>query len=281
MIGMAELMAWAEAPARALGRFDVRTPPKTLDEMFACASERERSAQAIHDMLFGSGDGRARPLLARPGEAPDAARMLAFLAVNSTYRGPYTPGSATCLAFALAVPAGHPADEEARRRHRRARPSRARHLRVARRRGAAEEPRWKRSSTDGDRVTGVELRRGEVITAPIVLSNLDPGVTLHQAARRRARCPSDLVNALTGRRPPGRLRADALRPRRPARVRRAVRVPQPARRCRRSSAVRLGRGACSATSRTAAAACSPRTRRSARRSRASTTRASRRRASTR
>jgi phytoene dehydrogenase-like protein len=30
--------------------------------------------------------------------------MLAFLAVNSTYRGPYTPGSATCLAFALAVP---------------------------------------------------------------------------------------------------------------------------------------------------------------------------------
>ncbi|ETZ54973.1 FAD dependent oxidoreductase domain protein [Mycobacterium avium MAV_120809_2495] len=30
--------------------------------------------------------------------------MLAFLAVNSTYRGPYTPGSAACLAFALAVP---------------------------------------------------------------------------------------------------------------------------------------------------------------------------------
>ena len=30
--------------------------------------------------------------------------MLAFLAINSTYRGPYTPGSATCLAFALAVP---------------------------------------------------------------------------------------------------------------------------------------------------------------------------------
>jgi hypothetical protein len=30
--------------------------------------------------------------------------MLAFLAINSTYRGPYTPGSATCLAFLLAVP---------------------------------------------------------------------------------------------------------------------------------------------------------------------------------
>ena len=30
--------------------------------------------------------------------------MLAFLAVNSTYRGPYSPGSALCLAFALASP---------------------------------------------------------------------------------------------------------------------------------------------------------------------------------
>ena len=33
--------------------------------------------------------------------------MLAFLAINSTYRGPYTPGSATCLAFALAWLAAH------------------------------------------------------------------------------------------------------------------------------------------------------------------------------
>ena len=30
--------------------------------------------------------------------------MLSFLAVNSTFRGPYTPGSALCLAFALASP---------------------------------------------------------------------------------------------------------------------------------------------------------------------------------
>ncbi|PRC50150.1 NAD(P)/FAD-dependent oxidoreductase, partial [Mycobacterium sp. ITM-2017-0098] len=30
--------------------------------------------------------------------------MLAFLAVNTTYRGPATPGSAAALAFGLAVP---------------------------------------------------------------------------------------------------------------------------------------------------------------------------------
>src|SRR5262249_4479170 len=53
VMGMAELAAWSIGPARALGRFDVRTPPKTLDEMYACATN-EAERRAIHDVLFGS-----------------------------------------------------------------------------------------------------------------------------------------------------------------------------------------------------------------------------------
>ena len=33
---MGEVAAWTEAPARAIGRFDVRTPLKSFDEMLAC-----------------------------------------------------------------------------------------------------------------------------------------------------------------------------------------------------------------------------------------------------
>ena len=45
VLGMAEVAAWADAPARAIGRFDVRRPPRSLDEMWACASnEQERDA---------------------------------------------------------------------------------------------------------------------------------------------------------------------------------------------------------------------------------------------
>src|SRR5580698_178988 len=45
VMGMAEVAAWADAPARAIGRFDVRTPPKSLDEMWAvAANETEREA---------------------------------------------------------------------------------------------------------------------------------------------------------------------------------------------------------------------------------------------
>ena len=51
--GMAGLMAWCQAPTRALGRFDAGRPPKSIDEMYACATnEFERST--ITDLLFGS-----------------------------------------------------------------------------------------------------------------------------------------------------------------------------------------------------------------------------------
>lgn len=51
--GMAGLLAWSQAPTRALGRFEAGTLPKSFDEMYACATnEFERSA--IDDMLFGS-----------------------------------------------------------------------------------------------------------------------------------------------------------------------------------------------------------------------------------
>ncbi len=101
--GMAGLMAWCQAPTRALGRFDAAQRPNTLDEMYACATN-EFERQAISDMLFGSvTDVLDRYLPDR--EKHGALRgMLAFLAVNTTYRGPATPGSAAALAFGLAVP---------------------------------------------------------------------------------------------------------------------------------------------------------------------------------
>jgi len=103
LLGMAELTGWGQAPARALGRFEAGTTPKTLDEMYACAStEAERAT--ITEMLFGSaGDIIDRYLPDK--EKHGALRgMLAFLAVNSTFRGPYTPGSAAALAWGAAVP---------------------------------------------------------------------------------------------------------------------------------------------------------------------------------
>ncbi len=103
VMGMAEVAGWAEAPARAIGRFDVRKPPKSLDEMWASATN-ESEREAIQMAMFGSVMDVVDRYLPDPVQHAPIRSMLAFLAVNSTYRGPYTPGSALCLAFALASP---------------------------------------------------------------------------------------------------------------------------------------------------------------------------------
>jgi len=177
VLGMAEIAAWADAPARAIGRFDVRLPPKSLDDMFACARD-EGERQAIRTAMFGSVmDVVDRHLPDRRRHA-QVRSMLAFLSVNSTFRGPYSQGSALCLAFALATPTdatmskvkggiGTISDHLAGLLEQHGGELR-RHTKVA---GIA---------TEAGRVVGVRLADGETVGAPVVVSNLDPTATFTQ-----------------------------------------------------------------------------------------------------
>ena len=181
VLGMADVAAWAEAPARAIGRFDVRRPPRSLDEMWACATN-EGEREAIRTALFGSVMDVVDRFLPDRQKHAQIRSMLAFLSVNSTYRGPYTAGSALCLAFALATPGGATMSKvrggigtmsdhllsrfEAHGGELR------RHVKVA---GIA---------TSAGRVVGVTLGDGEMVTAPVVVSNLDPTATFMQLVGR-------------------------------------------------------------------------------------------------
>ncbi|OKH76822.1 dehydrogenase [Mycobacterium sp. SWH-M1] len=176
--GMAGLMAWCQAPMRALGRFDAARPPKTLDEMYACATN-EFERQAISDILFGSvSDVLDRHLPDR--EKHGALRgMLAFLAVNTTFRGPETPGSAAALAFGLAVP-----DENATliKKFRGGMGAVTDHL-LTFFTDAGGELRLRSKvaevlTADG-RVGGVRLEDGSTFTAPVVVSTLAPDLTVN------------------------------------------------------------------------------------------------------
>lgn len=175
--GMAGLMAWSMAPTRALGRFDAGTPPKTIDEMYACAqNEFERSA--ITDMLFGS----VTDVLDR--YLPDAEKhgalrgMLSFLAINTTYRGPATPGTAAALAFGLAVP-----DENAKlmKKLRGGIGALTTHLVETLVAGGGElrlRSKVEEILTTDGRVTGVRLEDGSTIAAGIVVSGVAPDLTV-------------------------------------------------------------------------------------------------------
>ncbi len=135
--GMAGLMAWSQAPARALGRFDAGQPPKTLDEMYACATnEFERSA--ITDMLFGSVSDVLDRYLPDKEKHGALRGMLAFLAVNTTYRGP--GNSWHCRGVCVRAGSAQRergADQEVAGRHRRADTASDRAVRRQRRRVAA------------------------------------------------------------------------------------------------------------------------------------------------
>ncbi len=181
VMGMAQIAAWAEAPARAIGRFDVRTPPKSLDEMWACATN-EAEREAIRTAMFGSVMDVVDRYLPDRVKHAQIRSMLSFLAVNSTYRGPYTAGSALCLAFALASPG-----DATMSKVRGGIGTMSDHLRAMFEAHGGELRRHvkvtKVDVSDG-RVRGVTLTDGDTVTAPVVVSNLDPTATFTQLLDR-------------------------------------------------------------------------------------------------
>ncbi|POX88827.1 NAD(P)/FAD-dependent oxidoreductase [Mycobacterium kansasii] len=177
--GMAGLLAWSQAPTRALGRFEAGTLPKTFDEMYACATnEFERSS--IDDMLFGSvTDVLDRYLPDREKHAALRGSMT-VLAVNTIYRGPATPGSAAALAFGLGIPDG---DFVQMKKLCGGIGALTAHLcRLLESHGGEVRLRSKVAEirVDGGRVSGVRTETGDILSAPIVVSAIAPDVTVEE-----------------------------------------------------------------------------------------------------
>jgi phytoene dehydrogenase-like protein len=176
LVGFARLVAFTRYPARVIARYEACTEPRDLEVLLAEApNDRAReqleltfrgSAMELIDRFFPD-EERHRPL----------RTQLAFAAVQSTFKGPYTPGSAFCLVYTLSpndagglmkrVRGGMGALSEALRRSIEARGGEVR-LGTPVRRILVE---------DG-RAVGVELRDGETIRTRVVVSNLDKAATL-------------------------------------------------------------------------------------------------------
>ena len=218
--GMAGLIGWSQGPSKALGRFDVRTPPKTIDEMYACAAT-EDERKAIHDVLFGTAMDAIDRFLPDRQKHAVMRGMLAFLAINSTYRGPYTPGSATCLAFALAVPDDTTAMMTKLEGGIGALCDHLLELFISNGGEVRYRAKVDRILVDDDHVSGVRMRDGSEITAPVVISNLSPDVTLVDLVGAE-HLPADLITRSGRARSSSVVRAAAFRPRRAPRVRRAL-----------------------------------------------------------
>ena len=175
MIGFVRLMAFCKYPASLMHRFTPRSIPPTLEELLARAPDEHKRRQI--ELAF---TGSAMDLVDR--FLPDVKRhrtlraLVAFAAVQSTYKGPFTPGSALCLIYTFAqneggglmrrVKGGMGSLSEALGRS------------IADKGGEVRlKSPVRRVLIESGRAVGVELRDGRCITARAVLSNLDKAAT--------------------------------------------------------------------------------------------------------
>lgn len=175
MTGFIRLMAFCKYPASVMHRFTPRSIPPTLDELLASAPDARKRRQLT--LAF---TGSAMDLIDR--FLPDQRKhrtlraLVAFAAVQSTYKGPFTPGSALCLVYTFAqneggglmrrVKGGMGSLSEALQRS------------IVDKGGEVQlKTPVRRVLIEDGRAVGVELRDGRRLTAHAVLSNLDKPAT--------------------------------------------------------------------------------------------------------
>ena len=175
MLGFVRLVRFCSYPASVMDRFTAGRAPRTLGDLLA-----EAPSEAAREQLELAFTGSAMDLIER--FFPDAEKhrtlraLLSFAAIQSTYKGPFTPGSALCLVYTLAqdgegglmrrVVGGMGSLSEALARSIEASGSEIR----------TKQP-VRRIVVEAGRVVGVELRGGECLRARAVLSNLDKPAT--------------------------------------------------------------------------------------------------------
>lgn len=194
IMGMAGLAGWAAAPTRALGRFDAAKPPRSAEDMLGLAtSEEER--RAIQEMLTASASDVLDRFIPDKEKHGALRGMMAFLACNSQYRGPEEPGSAMGFAYGFAVP-----DENASlmTKLEGGIGTLTRHLeRLFADAGGTLQLDSAVASieTDDGRVSGVVTSDGRRYDSPVVVSAIDPGITVCGLVGEAA--PGDVRQRLT------------------------------------------------------------------------------------
>jgi len=178
MLGFVRFMKFCQYPARVLDRFTARKAPRRLEDIIA---EAETPQQREHlELAFR---GSAMDIIDRffPDEVKhrELRASMAFAAVQATYKGPYTPGSGLCLVYTMAQEGSEGLMQRVKGGIGKLSESLARQIEQL-----GGEIRLKQNVTrilvEDNRVVGVELKNGEQLHAPMVISNLDKQATFNR-----------------------------------------------------------------------------------------------------
>ncbi|MBW2713460.1 MAG: NAD(P)/FAD-dependent oxidoreductase [Deltaproteobacteria bacterium] len=178
--GVAGLFEFCSIAGQFLDRFNPLSPPQYLQSLID-GSSNDQVKDVLRTCLFGSAMDVINRFFPDPERHRAIRSMMAFMAVQSTYRGPFTPGSALCLACALATPPGGQLMKRIK--------GGMGMLPEGLRRSLQEKGGEVRLKTpvkkiviENGKAVGVELQDGEKITASVVLSNLDARSTFIRLA---------------------------------------------------------------------------------------------------
>jgi phytoene dehydrogenase-like protein len=175
MLGFIRLMRFCKYPAAVMDRFTAGRLPKSMEELIEDAPNTAAREQL--ELVF---EGSAMDLIQRffpdPVKHQTFRALLSFAAIQSTYKGPYSPGSAFCLVYTMAlngsgglmrrVKGGMGSLPRALERSIIANGGEVRLKQVV-----------KRIIVEEERAVGVELGSGQELRARVVLSNLDKPAT--------------------------------------------------------------------------------------------------------
>ena len=183
LAGFAKFAKFVAYPASVMDRFNPGCTPRSLDELL-----REAPDEARREQLRLAFTGSAMDVIDRffpdPRKHHTFRSLLAFAAIQSTYKGPYTPGSALCLVYTFAqsgdsglmrrVKGGMGSLSEALARSIEA-------VGGTVRLGATVD----HVLLENGRASGVVLKGGETLRARVVLSNLDRPATFQRLVGER------------------------------------------------------------------------------------------------
>ena len=101
LMGFVRMMKFFQYPARVMNRFTARQAPHSLEDLLANAPDEARREQ-LRLAFTGSAMDVMDRFFPDKKKHMELRANLAFAAIQSTYKGPYTPGSAMCLVFTMA-----------------------------------------------------------------------------------------------------------------------------------------------------------------------------------
>ena len=180
MIGFGRFIKFCDYPAKMLDRYTARKTPQNLADMIAQAP-----TEAQREQLELAFNGSAMDIIDKffpdPIKHKELRANMAFAAVQATYKGPYSKGSAMCLIYTMAQEGSAGLMQRVKGGMGKLSESLVRQIE-----SLGGEVRIKQQVQkiiiENDTAVGVELKNGEQLFAKTIISNLDKPATFNRLA---------------------------------------------------------------------------------------------------